>query len=131
MPVQWGRYHSDFLLGSRPYVSAALIGATYASYNLTLYVAVPSPDSANAVPLTAMIMTGDNFTNFQVCGSSLPQDPRAAASVHAGTEIPVGSCAAVEAVAVVPQMCQPRVCCMHCSPLSSYCGPQCRVSTLW
>ena len=70
--LQWGRYHSDFLLGSRPYVAAALIGATIASYNITLYASITTTGSVDVVPITAMVMTGDNFTDFQVCHSNAP-----------------------------------------------------------
>lgn len=70
--LQWGRYHSDFVLGSRPYVAAALIGATIASYNITLYASITTTGSADVVPITAMVMTGDNFTDFQARHSNAP-----------------------------------------------------------
>lgn len=65
--LQWGRYHSDFVLGSRPYVAAALIGATTASYNVTLYASITATGSVDKIPITAMVMTGGNFTDFQAC----------------------------------------------------------------
>ncbi|CAK0784006.1 hypothetical protein CVIRNUC_007209 [Coccomyxa viridis] len=61
----WGRYSADFILGSQPYIAAAVIGATAVSYNITLYAAVPRPDSVSRVPIKAMVMTGSNFTDFQ------------------------------------------------------------------
>ena len=69
--MQWGRYNSDFVLGSRPYVAAVLIGATSTSYNVSLYAAVPDASVVNQIPVKAMIMTGSNFTDFQV-GLQLP-----------------------------------------------------------
>lgn len=67
LAVQWGRYNSNFVLGSRPYVAAVLIGATSTSYNVSLYAAIPDASSVNQIPVKAMIMTGSNFTDFQVC----------------------------------------------------------------
>ena len=65
--VQWGRYNSDFVLGNRPYVAAAMIGATYVSYNISLYATIPSPNNVSLMPMKAMVMTGSNFSDFQVC----------------------------------------------------------------
>ncbi len=69
--MQWGRYNSDFVLGNRPYVAAAMIGATYVSYNISLYATIPSPNSVNLMPMKAMVMTGSNFSDFQVCSGHL------------------------------------------------------------
>ena len=71
MCVQWGRYNSDFVLGTRPYVAAAMIGATYVSYNVSVYAAIASPSNVTLMPMKAMVMTGSNFTDFQVCSCHL------------------------------------------------------------
>ena len=72
--VQWGRYNSDFVLGTRPYVAAAMIGATYLYYNISLYASIPSPNKVNLMPMKAMVMTGSNFSAFQVCSCHLLQN---------------------------------------------------------
>lgn len=64
--MQWGKYHTNFLLNSRPYVAAALIGATSVSYNITLYGAIPTADNLTTIPIKAMVMTATNLSSFQV-----------------------------------------------------------------
>ena len=73
--MQWGRYNSDFVLGNRPYVAAAMIGATFVSYNISLYATIPSPNNAALIPMKAMVMTGSNFSDFQVCSCHLSYSP--------------------------------------------------------